>query len=325
MLAALLQEHGSPVVPGERPEPEPGPDQDLIKVTAAPIVPLDLLCASGSSYFGRQPVPYVPGVQGVGVVERSRRLPVGTRVWFATTAGMAPGDGSMAEWCAVPEADVVTVSADVPDAAAAAIGTSGIAAWMALTWRARLERGERVVVLGATGVVGQVAVALAHRLGAGRVIAVARSAAAAEAAPLEPADEVVIATPGLGRAELTDRLIAAAGGPVDVVIDPVFGEPAAAAAAALGAGGRLVNLGGAAGDLAEFSSAVLRGRTIGILGYTNNAISPEQRAEALTRVLALAAAGEVTVGYETRPLSECAAAWTAAGGSGRRLVLRPGG
>ena len=63
-------------------------------------------------------------------------------------------------------------------------------------------------------------------------------------------------------ATLTDRLVAAAGGPVDVVIDPVFGEPAAAAALALGPGGRLVNLGGAAGDAAEFSSAALRGRSL---------------------------------------------------------------
>ena len=69
---------------------------------AAPIVPLDRLCASGTSYFGEPPLPYVPGVQGVGVVAESDAYAVGTRVWFATSAGMAPGDGSLAEWCAVP-------------------------------------------------------------------------------------------------------------------------------------------------------------------------------------------------------------------------------
>jgi NADPH:quinone reductase-like Zn-dependent oxidoreductase len=122
---------------------------------------------------------------------------------------------------------------------------------------------------------------------------------------------------------LTDRLLAAADGHADVVIDPVFGLPAAAAAAALGSGGRLVNIGGAAGDLAEFSSAVLRGRTIALLGYTNNAISADQRAEALTGVLALAASGDVRVGFETRPLTDCSSAWRDAAGSGRRIVLRP--
>ena len=93
------------------------------------------------------------------------------------------------------------------------------------------------------------------------------------------------------RAALTARLVEAAGGPVDVVVDPVFGEAAAAAALALGPWGRLVNLGGSAHDLADFSSAALRGRSLSILGYTNNAISSEQRAEALTSVLALATRG----------------------------------
>ena len=74
----------------------------MVAVTVAPVVPLDLLCASGTSYFGEPALPYVPGVQGVGRVVRSPSLEAGTRVWFATSAGMAPGDGSLAETCAVP-------------------------------------------------------------------------------------------------------------------------------------------------------------------------------------------------------------------------------
>src|SRR3712207_7442433 len=91
------------------PGPVPATGRTLVRVTAAPVVPLDLLCASGTSYLGRPAVPYVPGVQGVGVVERSDALPAGARVWFATSAGMAPGDGALAERCAVPDADVVPV------------------------------------------------------------------------------------------------------------------------------------------------------------------------------------------------------------------------
>ena len=290
-------------------------------MSAAPIVPLDLLCASGTSYFGQQPLPYVPGVQGVGVVVSSPDLPAGQRVWFATSAGMAPVDGSLAEWCAVRAADLIPITADVSDAAAAAIGTSGIAAWMSLHWRARLRAGERVVVLGASGVVGQVALAVARHLEAGRVVAVCRSEAAAQRAIEAGADEVVVLRPDEDRADLAGRLTAAAGGPVDVVIDPVFGEPAAAAALALGPGGRLVNLGGAAHDRAEFSSATLRASSIDILGYTNNAISAEQRADALTQVLALAARGEVAVEHQVIPLAECAQAWDSAGRSGPRVVV----
>ena len=108
---------------------------------------------------------------------------------------------------------------------------------------------------------------------------------------------------------------------MDVVIDPVFGEPAAAAAMALAPWGRLVNIGGAAGDVAEFSSALLRGRTIAILGYTNNAISPEQRAEALTQVLALVVRGAVSVEHRVLPLADCGRGWIMAGQSGPRIVV----
>jgi len=288
-------------------------------------VPLDLLCASGTSYFGRQPLPYVPGVQGVGVVLSSPDLPAGQRVWFPTSAGMAPVDGSLAEWCAVRTADLIPITADVADAAAAAVGTSGIAAWMSLHWRARLRPGERVIVLGASGVVGQVALAVARHLEAGRVVAVCRSEAAAQRAIEAGADDGVVLRPDEDRADLAGRLTAAAGGPVDVVIDPVFGEPAAAAALALGPGGRLVNLGGAAHDRAEFSSATLRANSIDILGYTNNAISAEQRAEALSQVLALAARGEVAVEHQVIPLAECAQAWDSAVRFGPRVVVAVSG
>ena len=321
MRAALLRAYAAPPELAEHPRPSPPPGGALVQVRAAPIAPLDRLCASGTSYLGAPPLPYVPGVQGVGVVTESDGYAAGTRVWFATNAGMAPGDGSLAECCAVPAADLVPISADVPDAAVAAIGTSGIAAWMALTWRAGLRSAERVVVLGASGAVGQVAVAVATELGAGRVVAVVRSAAAVARAREGGADEVVVLDPAEDRAGLTGRLVAAAGGPVDVVIDPVFGELAAAAALALGPGGRLVNLGGSASDSAEFSSAALRGGTLSILGYTNNAISAEQRAEALTSVLALAARGLVSVGHRVLPLADCDQAWTLAAAAGPRVVV----
>ena len=322
MRVALLRTYGAVPELAERPDPNPGPGETLVQVTAAPIVPLDVLCASGTSYFGQQSLPYIPGVQGVGAVLRSTDLPAGSRVWFATSAGMAPGDGSLAELCTVPLANLIPISANVPDVAAAALGTSGIAAWMSLSWRAALQPGERVIVLGASGAVGQVALAVARHLKAARVVAVCRSETSARRARNAGADEVVVLRPET-RADLTARLLEAVGGPADVVIDPVFGEPAAAAAMALGAWGRLVNIGGAAQDVAEFSSAILRGRTIGILGYTNNAISAEQRAEALTQVLRLAERKAASVDHRVMPLSDCDRAWAAACESGPRIVITP--
>jgi NADPH:quinone reductase-like Zn-dependent oxidoreductase len=300
-----------------------GGDLDVVRVTAAPIVPLDLLCASGTSYFGRPAVPYVPGVQGVGVVEHSASLRAGTRVWFATSAGMAPGDGSLAERCAVPHRDVVPVPADVPDAALAALGLSGVAAWMVLTVRARLQPGEHVLVLGAGGAVGQAAVGAARLLGAGRVVAVCRSPEAQARARAAGADRVVPLTGDVD--SLTARIQDACNGKADVVVDPVFGVAATAASRVLGEGGRLVNLGGASGDVAEFSSAVLRSRSAEVLGYTNNALTPAQRAEALSAVARHAAEGRIAVAHEVLPLDAVTEAWRrqAGGEAGARLVLTP--
>jgi NADPH:quinone reductase-like Zn-dependent oxidoreductase len=321
--AAVLHTPGEPPTVGAHPDPDGGAGRTVVRVTAAPLVPLDLLCATGTSYFGRPATPYVPGVQGVGVVESSAAFQTGTRVWFPTSAGMAPGDGSLAERCAVPDADVVALPAAVPDAAMAALGLSAVAAWMALTWRARLQPGERVLVLGGGGAVGQAAIGAARALGAGRVVAVCRSAAAEERARRAGADDVV---PLAGDVQsLTTAMAEASGGPVDVVLDPVFGTAATAASRVLGNGGRLVNLGGASGDTAEFSSAVLRSRSIDVLGYTNNALSGEQRRGAVTAVAEHAAAGRIAVEYEVLPLAAVADAWRrqASGDPGPRLVLSP--
>jgi NADPH:quinone reductase-like Zn-dependent oxidoreductase len=319
--AAVLHTHGEPPSHGEHPDPVPSEGQSVVRVTAAPVVPLDLLCASGTSYFGPPPVPYVPGVQGVGVVEQSAVVAAGTRVFFATSAGMSPGDGSFAERCAVPDADLVVLDSSVPDAQVAAIGLSGVAAWMVLTWRAQLRPGERVLVLGGGGAVGQAAIGAARVLGATRVVAVCRSDDARQRALAAGADEAVALTSDVD--ELTALLADATGGSVDVVVDPVFGAAATAASRILADGGRLVNLGGASGDEALFSSAVLRSRTAAVLGYTNNGITPEQRRDALTSVLQHAAAGEIKVGYETAALPDVAAAWKrqAAGETSGRLVL----
>jgi NADPH:quinone reductase-like Zn-dependent oxidoreductase len=321
--AAVLDTPGEAPEVREHPDPVPAPGHTVVAVTAAPIVPLDQLVASGTSYFGRPTTPYVPGTQGVGVVARSGVHAEGTRVFFATTAGMAPGDGSMAEQCVVPNDGIVPLGSDVPDTAAAALGMSAVAAWMALTERAQLQPGERALVLGAGGAVGQVAVAAAKILGAGRVVAVCRSTEAQERARRAGADEVLPLEGGVD--ELTARLQEACGGNVDVVVDPVFGIAATAACRVLAARGRLVNLGGASGDHAEFSSAVLRSRTADVLGYTNAALTSEQRRQALEAVFHHAGDGRLAVAHEQVPLAEAATAWQrqAAGTATVRLVLTP--
>jgi NADPH:quinone reductase-like Zn-dependent oxidoreductase len=280
-----------------------------------------VLCASGVSYFGAPELPYVPGVQGVGVAQTGPRA--GARVWFATSAGMQPGDGSLGELCAVRDADVVPLEASVDDAAAAAIGLSGVAAWMALTWRGAMAPGESVVVLGAGGAVGQVAVAAARARGASQVVGVCRAGDSSTRAAAAGADEVV-ALPSSGDAgDLAASLQATLGGRADLVVDPVGGWVAEAALRALAPGGRLVNLGGSAGDASTWSSAVVRGGSLSILGYTNNANTPAQRAEALREVWALAESGRASVAHDVHGVADVEEVWraVAAGAAPLRQVL----
>lgn len=323
MEAAVLTSHGSAPELISCAEPVGQDGWSIIDVTAAPIVPLDLFCAGGASYFGPPALPYIPGVQGVGLIARSQTYEPGTRVFFSTNAGMAAGDGSLAQHCAVPDADVVPIVSTIADSAVAALGLSAVAAWMALSWRANLASGETVVILGAGGAVGQAAVGAARALGAGRVVAVCRSASSADRATRAGADRVVVITSPPDPDTMAAELRAACDGGADVVLDAVFGDVASVACSVLAPWGRLVNLGGTGGDTATFSSSLLRSRSISVLGYTNNALRPEQRAKALAAVLVQADDGRIAVEHQTVPLTECTAGWRAAVAGGPRVVLLP--
>jgi NADPH:quinone reductase len=317
MRAAALHTHGEPPEVVERAEPRAAAGEVPVTVTAVAINPLDVLCASGRSYFGPPALPYVPGVHGVG------RLAEGRRVWFTTPAGMAPGDGAMSQVCVVDPDRVLVLPDGVPDTVAAALGWSAIAAAGALR-RGALAPGERVVVLGGGGVVGQVAVQLARIGGAGRVVALVRDGVSAEVADEAGADDVVEADV-LAPEDVATAIADAAGGPVDLVIDPVWGAPAAAAVTALGTNGRLVNLGDSAGPTSPLVSAVVRSRMIDVLGYTNLSMDWYGQRELLAEVLDHAAAGRVRVRHDVRPLTEVTDAWRAQaeGRSRTRVVLVP--
>ena len=317
MRAVEIRRPGELPIVVDREPPRCGPGEVLVEVVAAPITPLDVLCATGESYFGVPQVPYVPGVQGVGRVD-------GTVYWFPTTAGMRPGDGSMAAVVAVPEADLVVLPDDLDPTVMAALGVSAMAALLALTWRGNMVAGEQVIVLGAGGVVGQVAVQLALIGGARRVVAAARSTAAQARARNAGAHEVV-ALDTDDVTELVRRLEDKLDGPADLVVDPLWGVPAAAAARVLGSGGRLVNLGSAAGETSPLTSAVLRSKSLRVLGYTNNELTPDQRAAAISHIARLATQGQLTVTHQVVTFDEVATGWKAqsSGAVGGRVVLEP--
>src|SRR5437016_11131047 len=251
MQAAVLRLHTTPPEYLQWSVPQRGKGQALVRVLAAPISPLDLLCASGMSYFGAPKLPYIPGTQGVGIVMKADALAPGQRVWFSCDAGMKPGDGSMAQYCLVEEASVLALPTEIESDLAAALGLSAIAAWMALTWRGRLQPGEQVLVLGASGAVGQVAVQAAKLLGARCVIAASRDEDGRALALSRGADAAVDLSGG-DVDEISRRIAAVCEGPLHLVIDPVWGLPEEAAVRVLTTEGRLVSLGCAAEASARF-------------------------------------------------------------------------
>src|SRR5207248_2690794 len=134
--------------------------------------PIDVKIASGTFYAGPPEVPYAPGREGVGLVREGDRITEGTRVRFELDSGYGT-NGSVAEFVTVDEAACVPLSDDVEDDVAAALGIAGIVSWLALE-KANVD-GATVVVLGATGASGQIAVQGAKLMGAKRVIAAARN------------------------------------------------------------------------------------------------------------------------------------------------------
>ena len=326
MQAAVIETPGQPPRLTDREPPQAESGQVPLAVSAAPITPLDVLCGSGTSYFGVPATPYVPGVQGVGVAQPGHpSIAAGTLVWFASTAGMQPGDGSMRAVVNVDERDAVPLPAGADPVLAGALGLSAVAAWLGLTWRGELAPGEQVLVLGAGGVVGQSAVQLARAAGARRVIAAARSESARARALRAGPDALVVLHDAANADDMADAIQAQCDGPLDLVLDPLFGVAAVAAMRVLRPHGRLVNLGSSAGATAPMESATIRSSSLRVLGYTNNELSPQLRNEALTHVVTEAAAGRLTVDHERAPLADVTAAWLrhVEGRADGRIVLMP--
>jgi NADPH2:quinone reductase len=292
----------------------------LVAVDAAPLNPVEIRVAAGRHAAQAQP-PYVPGLEGAGRVVESTRVAPGTRVRFEGAA--LPGfgaQGTLAERAAVPDESLVELPDETAEDLAAALGVVGITALLALE-RAAPVGGARVLVLGATGAVGQVAVQLAKLMGAGRVVGAGRSAERLERVRELGADGVV----QLGEDDLTDAFQQAAGGQLDIVIDPLWGEPAMAALRAIATDGRLVNVGQSAGADVRLPLEVVRSRQGAIHALSSGWTGFERKAAAYRRLLEHVAAGRLTVDHEVFPLDDVAAAWQRQEASpGKKLVISIG-
>jgi NADPH2:quinone reductase len=310
--AAVIRAVGAMAEVGDVPEP-PG---EKIEVLAAPINPIDLAVSRGVLATGHPPMPYVPGCEAVG------RTAGGEVVWIFGGSLGRTSQGAIAKRAPIGGAHVIEVPEGADVALAAGLGIAGLAGWMPLAWRAPLAGGETVLVLGATGTVGLVAVQAARLLGAARVVAAGRSAIGLERAAHHGADATIRLDEG---ADLVATIRAAFGdeGPT-YVFDAIWGAPAAAAIEAAASGATIVNLGQSANATAELASAAVRFKSLSILGYTNFAVSPEELAEHYQRLVRHAIAGDIVLDVERVPLERVGDAWRRQEeGAGTKLIVTP--
>ena len=312
MRAALIREVGAVPEVGDVEEPS----GEAIEVLAAPINPIDLAVSRGVLATGHPQLPYVPGCEAVG------RTTNGRTVWIFGGSLGRTSNGAMAERAPIRDSHVVDVPDGADPALAAGLGIAGLAGWLPLAWRAPLEGSENVLVLGATGSVGLVAVQAAKLLGAARVVAAGRSAAGLERAAEVGADATV-------NLDESDDLVAAfkgafAGKGPNYVFDPLWGGPAAAAVQAAVPWATVVNLGQSAGATSELASAAVRFKSLSILGHTNFAVPADELADHYRRLVEHAVAGDVRLDVERVALDAVSEAWTRqAEGAGTKLVVVP--
>jgi NADPH:quinone reductase-like Zn-dependent oxidoreductase len=286
----------------------------LISVRAAGLHPIVNARASGTHYSSDGIVPMVPGVDGVGT------LADGSRVYFGFSR--APF-GSMAERTVTRQSMCFPLPDGIDDVQAAAIANPGMSAWVSMKERARVVPGETVLVLGATGVAGQLAIQVARHLGAKRVVGVGRNVDALQAADL---DSII----ALGQPEdaVRDAFAAEAALGIDVVIDYLWGRPTELLLEALAKGfkasstpsTRLVEVGASAGPTITLPGGILRSVDLTLLGSGFGSAALDKIFAAIPILFTLAAEGKLKIDLEPVPLTDVEAAWSRVD-KGRRIVF----
>lgn len=295
-------------------EPVALEDEVMVTVQAAALSQLVRAQSSGKHYTSSQP-PFVPGADGVG------RLDDGRRVYFAFPRSPV---GAMAERVAVKAAYTVELPDDLDDVTAAAIANPGMSSWAALMARAGFKAGEAVLINGATGASGRLAIQIAKHLGAGRVVATGRNPAYESELRALGADEYVV----LGsKDELAERFRRETAAGVDVVLDYLWGPSAEtffAAATGHGSGEaarriRFVNIGSLGGAEISMPAGVIRSSGLEIMGSGLGSVSNVRLVRSIASMLQVVHAAGLRIDAKGVPLTEVENAWSA--DSGARVVF----
>jgi NADPH:quinone reductase-like Zn-dependent oxidoreductase len=322
MKAAVLHASGQPPRFEEFPDPTPNDGEVVVRVKAAAIKNVDRMMALGTHYDSYSQFPAIVGVDGVGVLEDGTRVLCG---------GVRHPYGMMAEQAVVSRQRCLPIPDGVDDVVAAALPNPALSSWLPLVWRAQLKPGETVLILGATGVAGKLAVQIAKIMGAGRVVAAGRNEKVLKSLHDLGADSTISLS-------LPDDELAAAfageteRGNIDVILDYLWGRPTEVLLNVLTGHDfnkisqrvRLVEIGEMAGPTIKLHAEALRSSGVEIYGSGGGSIIPPKAIfEALPKVWELAIAGKLHIDVETVPLSEVEKAWQREDIHGRRLVVVP--
>jgi NADPH:quinone reductase-like Zn-dependent oxidoreductase len=320
MYAALVENFQSPPRYGETMAPVANEGEVLLKVRAAALSNLVRSQANGSHYSSLTNLPFVPGNDGVGITSE------GMRVYFISPR--APF-GSMAEYTVVSRAMTIPLPANIEDAVAAALGNPGLATWGSLLGRAKLQRGEAVLVNGGTGIAGKQAIQVARYLGASRIIATGRNETAlAELAALGATETISLSQP---EHELLQSFRAALhGSGVQVILDYLWGSSAEAILkAAAGHGSpdaepriRFVQIGSISGSTITLPAQLLRSSGVELLGSGLGSLSSKGILQSLSTMFAATAHVPFAIDIDPVPLERVEEAWIRKSDD-RRIVFHP--
>jgi NADPH:quinone reductase-like Zn-dependent oxidoreductase len=314
MKAAVVRAPAQTPQYSEFDDPRPEAGETLVAVAASALSQITRGRASGAHYSSQGQFPFVAGIDGVG------RREDGSRVYFMLPR--APF-GGMAERTVVPFENCVALSDGLDDATAAALANPGMSSWAAFTERALLQAGETVLVNGATGASGRLAVQIAKQLGAKKVIATGRNVEALQTLIGLGADAVI----PLGDEALDQQFLAQFAEGVDVVLDYLWGASAQrllVAAAKAGRGARpmrFVQVGAIGGADISLPGAVLRSSAITLMGSGIGSIAFDRLVACVRELMGAAVPAGLKIATQTVPLAEVARGWTL--DEGARVVFMP--
>lgn len=319
MKAAVVHSYSTPPQYGDFDDPIPGEGEVLVTVTAAGLHPIVKALAAGTHYGSTGQFPFVPGVDGVG------KLADGRRVFFG--AARSPF-GTMGERSLAGQNRCLLIPDGVDDVTVAAMMNPGMSSWAALAERAQFVSGESVLILGATGNAGQMAVQIAKRFGARRIVAAGRDPEALEHTKALGADATI------SLSQDREALITAfreeiAGNKIDVILDYLWGAPAEAVLAAIAKKGldhasariRYIQIGNSAGPNISLPAAVLRSSGLELLGSGFGSVNMERIFASMAAMLEEAAKKPFDIAVTAVPLRDVEALWTSK--TDARLVFQP--